>query len=155
MSRRAFASELPLSGAAERADPSPTTAADVWDQVEHHWAENGDVMIHYVTLGQGEPILFISRFSRHLVLVATSDGHARSRLQGRSHGPARLQPERSAQGHRELTRWSHILGDVSGGAIDDLGGSKITLVGPTTGAAGIAWRYAMEHPEKIERPDHF
>ena len=41
-----------------------------------------------------------------------------------------------------------ILDDVSA-VIDDLGG-KVTLVGHDWGGA-IAWRYAMTHPEKLER----
>jgi len=36
--------------------------ADVWDRVEHHTAKNGAVGIHYVTLGEGEPVLFIHGF---------------------------------------------------------------------------------------------
>ena len=35
----------------------PTLAADsddVWDRVEHHWAKNDEVKIHYVTLGKGK-----------------------------------------------------------------------------------------------------
>src|SRR5262245_46530633 len=39
-----------LSGPALGAD-----AADVFDRVEHHFAENQGVKIHYVTLGKGEP----------------------------------------------------------------------------------------------------
>ena len=34
-------------------------ADDVWDRVDHHFASNGDVKIHYATLGQGKPIVFV------------------------------------------------------------------------------------------------
>ena len=35
---------------------------DVWDRVEHRYAENDGVRIHYVTLGQRPPIVMIHGF---------------------------------------------------------------------------------------------
>ena len=35
---------------------------DVWNRVEHRYAENDGVRIHYVTLGKGPPIVMIHGF---------------------------------------------------------------------------------------------
>ena len=43
----------------------PAGAADatsVWDEVEHHFAQNQGVKIHYVTLGKGPTVLFVHGF---------------------------------------------------------------------------------------------
>ena len=35
---------------------------DVWNAVEHHYADNNGVKLHYVTLGEGEPVVFVHGF---------------------------------------------------------------------------------------------
>ena len=37
-------------------------AQDVWDQVEHHYADSKGVKIHYATLGQGPLVVMIHGF---------------------------------------------------------------------------------------------
>ncbi len=122
-------------------------AEDVWDRVDHHFAKNGDVRIHYVTLGEGKPVLFVHGFPdfwysfRHQMHTLASDYRtAAMDLRGynRSDKPEGVE-------HYALPR---ILGDVEA-VIDALGG-KVTLVGHDWGGA-IAWRFAMTRPEKLER----
>jgi pimeloyl-ACP methyl ester carboxylesterase len=122
-------------------------AADVWDEVEHHFAQNQDVKIHYVTLGQGEPVLFIHGFPDFWYSwrdqMATLAGDFRTaamdlRGYNQSDQPVGI----------ENYRMPLILDDVAA-VIKDLGG-KVTLVGHDWGG-GIAWRFAMTHPEMVER----
>ena len=82
-------------------------AVDVWDEVEHHFAENQGVKIHYVTLGSGPDRPLPPRLPRLLVQLARPDGGALRRLPDRRHRPARLQPERPARRHRELSPAAH------------------------------------------------
>jgi len=123
------------------------TPEDVWDRVDHHFVNNDDVKLHYVTLGEGKPILFIHGFPdiwysfRHQMHTLASDYRtAAMDLRGynQSDKPEGIE-------HYALPK---ILEDVDA-VIDDLGGN-VTLVGHDWGGA-IAWRYAMTHPEKLER----
>ncbi len=120
---------------------------DVWDRVDHHFVQNDDVKIHYVTLGEGKPILFVHGFPdiwysfRHQMHTLSSDYKtAAMDLRGYNQSDA---PEGI-----DNYKFDKILTDVTA-VIDDLGG-KVTLVGHDWGGA-IAWRYAMTHPEKLER----
>ena len=36
--------------------------SDIFDQVEHHYVDNGDVRIHYVSLGEGPLVVFVHGF---------------------------------------------------------------------------------------------
>ena len=122
-------------------------AVDVWDEVDHHWAKNGDLKIHYTTLGEGKPVLFIHGFPdiwyswRHQMAALSGDFKtAAMDLRGYNQSS---QPEGI-----ENYELSHILTDVMA-VIDDLGADKVTLVGHDWGGA-IAWRFAMQNPERIE-----
>ncbi len=132
---------VPLAAAADDSN------ADVWDRVEHHAVKSGEIDIHYVTLGEGRPVLFLHGFPdlwyswRHQ--MAALEGEFRTaamdlRGYNRSGQPKRV----------EDYRMPLILADVAA-VVEDLGG-PITLVGHDWGGA-IAWRYAMQHPEQIER----
>ena len=123
------------------------TGEDVWDRVEHHYAKHGDTKIHFVTLGQGDPVLFIHGFPdiwyswRHqMATLADEWKTAAMDLRGYNQSD---QPEGVENYAMPL-----ILGDVRA-VIEELGG-KVTLVGHDWGG-GIAWRFAMSHPEMVER----
>ncbi len=121
--------------------------ADVWDRVEHHFVNSGDVKIHYVTLGQGKPVLFVHGFPdiwysfRHQMSALASD-YRTAAMDMRGYNQSD-QPEGV-----ENYAFPLLLGDI-GAVIDDLGG-KVTLVGHDWGGA-LAWRFAMLHPDKVER----
>ena len=53
-----FASLLVAASPLSAAD----AATDVFDRVEHHWADHDGTKIHYVTLGEGQPIVFVHGF---------------------------------------------------------------------------------------------
>jgi pimeloyl-ACP methyl ester carboxylesterase len=122
-------------------------AADIWDRVEHRFVENDGVKIHYVTLGTGEPVLFIHGFPDfwyswrdQMATLASDFKTAAMDLRGynQSDQPVGV----------ENYRMPLILADVTA-VVKDLGG-KVTLVGHDWGG-GIAWRFAMTHPEMVER----
>ena len=122
-------------------------AADVFDRVEHHHATNQGVKIHYVTLGQGEPVLFIHGFPdfwyswRDQMATLSSDFKtAAMDLRGYNLSDQPVGVENYAM--------PLILADVAA-VVKDLGG-KVNLVGHDWGG-GIAWRFAMTHPEMVER----
>ena len=39
-----------------------TAEEDIFDQVSHHYADNDGVKLHYVTIGEGSPVLFVHGF---------------------------------------------------------------------------------------------
>jgi pimeloyl-ACP methyl ester carboxylesterase len=122
-------------------------AVDVWDEVEHHFAQNQGVKIHYVTLGSGPTVLFLHGFPdfwyswRDQMAALSGDFRTAAidlRGYNQSDQPAGI----------ENYRLPLILDDVAA-VVRDLGG-KVTLVGHDWGGA-IAWRFAMAHPESVER----
>jgi pimeloyl-ACP methyl ester carboxylesterase len=130
------------SGPAAGAD-----ASDVWDRVDHRFVESAGVKIHYVALGTGKPVLFIHGFPdfwyswRHQMAALQPEFKAAAmdlRGYNQSDQPAGV----------ESYRLPLILADVAA-VVADLGG-KVTLVGHDWGGA-IAWRFAMQHPEQVER----
>jgi pimeloyl-ACP methyl ester carboxylesterase len=123
-------------------------APDVWDRVEHKFASNDGVKIHYVTVGSGKTVLFLHGFpdfwySWRDQMAALSDQYRTAAVDLRGYNQSD-QPQGV-----EHYRLPLILGDVAA-VVRDLGGEKVTLVGHDWGGA-IAWRFAMQHPESVER----
>ena len=131
-----------LAVPAGAADPT-----DVWDRVEHHFAQNQGVKIHYVTVGKGPTVLFVHGFpdfwySWRDQMAALSGDFRTAAIDLRGYNQSD-QPQGI-----ENYRLPLILDDVAA-VVRDLGG-KVTLVGHDWGGA-IAWRFAMTHPESVER----
>ena len=123
-------------------------SVDVWSQVEHHYASNDGTKIHYVTLGEGEPVVFIHGFPDFWYTwsnqMAALQGDFKTvaidlRAYNQSDKPKGI----------ENYKMDLLLGDVSA-VLDDLGHDQVTLVGHDWGG-GIAWRYTMQNQERIER----
>lgn len=145
---RALLQRLTLLLAASISLPAfSADTGDVWDRVSHHFATNDDVRIHYVTLGEGKPVLFIHGFPdiwyswRHQMHTLSSD-YLTAAMDLRGYNKS------DQPGEIEHYTMENILKDVDA-VIDDLGG-KVTLVGHDWGGA-ISWRYAMTRPQKVER----
>jgi pimeloyl-ACP methyl ester carboxylesterase len=122
--------------------------ADVWDEVAHHYVDNSGTKIHYVTLGEGEPVVFLHGFPdfwyswRHQ--MATLAPHFKTvaidlRAYNRSDKPEGI----------ESYRMEHLLADVRA-VIEDLGVEKVNLVGHDWGGA-IAWQFTMANQAMVER----
>ena len=115
---------------------------------EHGFANSGDVRIHYVTAGKGPLVILIHGFpdywytwrrqipelARHFQVVAID-------LRGYNRSD---QPEGI-----ENYRMEKLLADVSA-VLHHFKRQTAVIVGHDWGG-GIAWSYAMAHPEKVDR----
>lgn len=125
----------------------PFASADIFDDVEHHYAENDGVKLHYVTMGQGDPILFVhgfpdTWFSWAHQMEGLKDNYKVAAMDLRGYNKSG-QPEGVENYAMDL-----LLGDVTA-VIDALGGN-VTLVAHDWGGA-ICWRLAMASPEKVNK----
>ena len=123
-------------------------AVDVWDAVDHHYADNDGTKIHYVTLGEGEPVVFLHGFPDFWYTwsnqMAKLSGDFKTvaldlRAYNQSDKPEGV----------EHYRMDLLLGDIEA-VLDDLGEPQVTLVGHDWGG-GLAWRFTMAHQDRIER----
>ena len=121
---------------------------DVFDRVEHHYADSDGVKIHYVTIGEGPVILFVHGFPdfwytwRHQ-MEELSGSFKCVAMDTRGYNKSD-KPEGV-----ENYAMDRLLSDV-GAVIDDLGVEKVTLAGHDWGGA-ISWRFAINNPDKVER----
>jgi len=105
---------------------------DVFDQVEHHHADNDGVSIHYVTYGEGPVVLFVHGFPdfwyswRHQ-MAGLGDRYTTVAMDLRGYNRSD-KPEGV-----DHYRMPHLLSDISA-VIDDLGVDDVTLVGHDWGA---------------------
>lgn len=121
---------------------------DVWDEVEHCFVDSDGTKIHYVMLGQGEPVVFVHGFPdfwyswRHqmaalaphfqVIAIDMRGYHLSDKLEG-----------------VENYKMEHLLNDIKA-VIGDVGAEKVTLVGHDWGGA-ISWHFAMAYQELVER----
>ncbi len=124
------------------------TANDVWDSAQHHFADNNGTKIHYATLGEGDPVLFVHGFPdfwfswRNQMAVLAADFKAvamDTRGYNLSDKPEGI----------DAYQMEHLLADIKA-VIDDLGVARVTLVGHDWGGA-ICWRFAMSYAENVEQ----
>lgn len=117
---------------------------DLWDRVEHHYANSSGVKIHYVALGKGPLVVMIHGFpdfwytwrdqmealsGRYRVVAVDQRGYD---LSDRPSGV-------------EQYAMTLLVGDV-GAVIKAEGRSSAVIVGHDWGGA-VAWTLAMTHPE--------
>lgn len=121
---------------------------DVWDRVEHHYAENSGTKLHYVTLGEGEPIVFVHGFPdfwyswRHQ-MAALAPYFKVIAIDMRAYNLSDKPEGVDSYG------MEHLLGDIRA-VIEDVGEEKVTVVGHDWGGA-ISWHFALEHQQQVER----
>ena len=124
------------------------TTSDVWNTAEHHYADNQGTKIHYATLGEGEPVLFVHGFPdfwytwRHQ--METLAPHFKTVAMDTRGYNLSDQPKGV-----ENYQMAALLADINT-IIDDLGVKKVNLVGHDWGGA-IAWQFALAFPERVER----
>lgn len=128
---------------------APTlTFGDVWSEAEHGYAQNGDVKIHYATMGEGPLVVMIHGFPdfwyswRHQmeglkanfkVVAIDQRGYNRSD-----------QPEGQSSYNMQ-----HLVGDVAA-VIRHFGEEKATVVGHDWGGA-VAWQVAFNLPQMVDK----
>jgi pimeloyl-ACP methyl ester carboxylesterase len=120
---------------------------DLWDRVEHHYADSNGVKIHYAALGKGPLIVMIHGFpdfwytwrdqmgalsSQYRVVAVDQRGYD---LSGRPPGI-------------EQYAMTLLVEDI-GAVIKAEGRSSAVIVGHDWGGA-VAWSLAMTHPEWIQ-----
>lgn len=121
---------------------------DVWDQVEHSYADNNGTRIHYVTLGEGEPVVFVHGFPdfwyswRHQ-MAALAPHFKVIAIDMRGYNLSD-KPEGI-----ENYKMEHLHDDIRA-VIRHAGEEKVTLVGHDWGGA-ISWHFAMRHQDQVER----
>jgi epoxide hydrolase 4 len=130
--------------------PETTTIGDgaLVVDVSHHYAELSESTIHYVSRGEGKPILFLHGFPQfwylwrrqladlgkdHAVYAADMRGY---NLSSKPEDP-------------EAYRMRHLLADVRG-LVEHLGIAPLTLVGHDWGGI-VSWAFGLKHPELLER----
>lgn len=121
---------------------------DVWDRVEDCTVDNNGTKIHYVTLGQGEPVVFVHGFPdfwyswRHqMAMLAPHFKVIAIDMRGYNLSD---KPEGV-----ENYKIECLLGDIAA-VIKDAGEDKATVVGHDWGGA-ISWHFAMRYPEMTHR----
>lgn len=123
--------------------------ADIASRATQHTTKSSDgVEIAYYSMGEGPTVLFLHGFpdlwltwAHQMGSLADSYRVVAMDLRGYNRSG---QPEDVASYERK-----HLLADVMA-VIEALGEESITLVGHDWGG-GIAWRFAMAHPEKVEQ----
>ena len=130
------------------AAPLLAQTSDVWDRVEHRYAENDGVRIHYVTLGQGPLIVMIHGFPdfwylwRHHIEALSEDYQVVAvdqRGYNRSDKP---------KGVNNYT-YDFLVSDIAA-VIRDAGHESATVAGHDWGGF-VAWMFAMRQPAMTDQ----
>ncbi len=127
---------------------SGSTAAaqvsDIWDRVEHRYAENDGVNIHYVTLGEGPLVVMIHGFPDFWYLwrdylTALSDEYQVVAIDQRGYNQS------DKPTGVDNYAFEFLVGDVAA-VIADTGHESATVLGHDWGGF-VAWAFAMQRPE--------
>jgi pimeloyl-ACP methyl ester carboxylesterase len=116
--------------------------------LEHAFADLEECRLHYVTRGEGKPILFLHGFPqfwflwRHQLADLGAD-HSVYAPDMRGYNLS-CRPEEV-----EAYRMRHLLGDVRG-FVESLDLAPLTRVGHDWGGI-VAWAFALKYPEMLER----
>ncbi|HIF24442.1 MAG TPA: alpha/beta hydrolase [Gemmatimonadetes bacterium] len=122
---------------------------DVFDRVEHHYADSDGTSIHYVTLGDGPLVVMIHGFPdfwytwRDQMTALAAHGYRVAAMDTRGYNRSD-QPERVEDYAMPL-----LVGDVAA-VIADQGLGEAIVVGHDWGGM-IAWNVAMSRPDVVER----
>lgn len=128
--------------------PHASAADNIFDDVEHHHADNNGVKIHYVTLGKGEPIVMIHGFPDFWYTWR----HQMSALSGQfqviaidQRGYNRSEKPKGV----EKYSMDLLVSDVAA-VVRDTGNEKAIICGHDWGGM-VAWIFSMSKPEMTEK----
>lgn len=125
------------------------SAATLMDQVEHHYAENQGVKLHYAAMGDGPLVVMIHGFPdfwytwRRQMPALSEAGYRVAAVDLRGYNLSD-KPKGVEQYAMPL-----LVGDIAA-VIKAEGRSKAIVVGHDWGAA-IAWQVAMHLPQMVEK----
>ena len=123
-------------------------AADIWEEVEHGYADNDGVSIHYTAIGEGPPVVMIHGFPdfwyswRHQ-MEGLADNFQVVAIDQRGYNRS------GAPEGQENYDLSLLIGDVAA-VIRALGHDSATIVGHDWGGA-VAWQFAFALPQMVDR----
>jgi pimeloyl-ACP methyl ester carboxylesterase len=130
--------------------PETTTIGDgdLAVEVSHHFAELSESTLHYVSRGEGRPILFLHGFPQFWYLwrwqlANLGEDHAVYAPDMRGYNLS-SKPEEP-----EAYRMRHLLADIRD-LVEHLAIAPLTLVGHDWGGI-VSWALALKHPELLER----
>ncbi|MEX0965366.1 MAG: alpha/beta hydrolase [Pseudohongiellaceae bacterium] len=120
---------------------------ELYDLVEHHYADNDGVNIHYVSLGEGPTLLFIHGFPNQWYdwryqMAALADQYRVVAISLRGYN--RSDKPKGVENYQ----LQHLTADVVA-VMEDLNVQRVTIVGHDWGGI-IAWSFAEAYPEKTE-----
>jgi pimeloyl-ACP methyl ester carboxylesterase len=126
----------------------PAAAQDVFDRVEHGYADSNGVKIHYATLGSGPLVVMIHGFPDFWYtwreqMAGLSDSYKVVAIDQRGYN---LSDKPRGQDQYD-TRF--LVDDVRA-VVKHLGAAKATIVGHDWGG-WVAWNFAMKYPDVTER----
>ena len=122
--------------------------ADLWDEVEHHYADSDGVKIHYAAVGEGPLVVMIHGFPdfwyswRHQ-MAGLKDNFRVVAVDQRGYNQSG-QPEGVENYAMPL-----LVSDIAA-VIKHAGYDKATIVGHDWGGA-VAWQFAFALPQMTER----
>ncbi len=139
---------IPITGALAMTMMSLPDGArgQLWDQVEHGYATNGDVRIHYASVGEGPLVVMIHGFPDFWY----SWRHQMEGLRDTFKVVAIDQRGYNLSDHPEGVEqydMSLLVGDVAA-VIEQLGYAQATIVGHDWGGV-VAWNLAFSRPELV------
>lgn len=125
-----------------------STWADIWGEVEHHYADSDGVKIHYAAIGEGPLVVMIHGFpdfwySWHHQMAGLKDQFRVVAVDQRGYNRSG-QPEGVENYAMPL-----LVGDIAA-VIRHAGAEKATIVGHDWGGA-VAWQFAFALPQMTER----
>ena len=130
--------------------PGKTTIGDgdLAVDVTDHYAELSESTIHYVSRGEGKPILFLHGFPQFWFLwrrqlADLGEDHAVYAADMRGYNLS-SKPEEP-----EAYRMRHLLTDLRD-LVEELGVAPLTLVGHDWGGI-VSWAFALKLPDLLER----
>jgi pimeloyl-ACP methyl ester carboxylesterase len=117
-------------------------------ELQHHFADLEECRVHYVSRGEGKPLLFLHGFPQFWFLwreqlADLGEDHAVYAADMRGYNLS-CKPE-----DPEAYRMRHLLGDIVG-LIRELDLAPLTLVGHDWGGI-VSWAVALKHPELLDR----
>ena len=128
---------------------APVSAfGDVWGEAERGYAQNGDVKIHYATMGEGPLVVMIHGFPdfwyswRHQ-MEGLQDNFKVVAIDQRGYNRSDQPEGQSSYNMR------HLVSDVAA-VIRHFGEEKATVVGHDWGGA-VAWQVAFNLPQMVDK----
>lgn len=133
---------------AQDAEKPDTTHRDIWDEVEHGYADNKGVKIHFATVGTGPLVVMIHGFpdfwySWREQMAALKGDYQVVAMDQRGYN---LSDKPKAE---EQYAMAHSLRDVAA-VIHHFGQEKAIIVGHDWGGA-MSWQFAFHYPQMVDK----